>query len=89
MARSGIPKKISDRPVTSTGDVSSMPLLFTEQAAAAFLGVSASYLKKSRMEGRIKDRTGAPPFVRVRGRVFYRRADLEAWVAGLEARRVV
>jgi len=65
------------------------PLLLDKKEAAAYLGVSGSYLDKARSEGAPGNRTPAPPFVRVDGRVYYRRSDLDAWVAELESRRVV
>jgi hypothetical protein len=69
-------------------DVVEPSLLLDEKQAARFLGVSLSYLRKSRSEGSPGGRTPAPPFVRVEGRVYYRRADLEGWVNDLESRRV-
>ena len=53
------------------------------------LGVSVSYLRKSRCEGLRKNRTPAPPFVRVGGRCYYRLTDLRSWVDALEARQFV
>jgi hypothetical protein len=61
------------------------PRLLTEKEAARFLGVSMSYLRKSRCEGRRLGRTPPPRFVRVGGRVFYRLADLEQWLSELES----
>jgi excisionase family DNA binding protein len=49
-------------------------LLTTE--AAALLRLSKRTLEKYRMTG-----IGGPPFVRIGGRVLYRRADLENWLA--------
>ena len=69
-------------------DTTELPLLFDERHASQFLGVSMSYLRKSRSEGSPGNRTPAPPFVKVGGRCLYRRTDLEAWVNNLEARRV-
>jgi hypothetical protein len=66
-----------------------MPQLLSEKQAAAWLGVSVVYLRRGRSQGTTGRRTPAPNFVRVGGRIYYRRADLEAWVAGLEARGVV
>ena len=48
-------------------------LLTTE--AAALLRLSKRTLEKYRMTG-----IGGPPFVRIGGRVLYRRADLENWL---------
>ena len=69
-------------------DTAEPSLLLSEKQAARILGVSLSYLRKSRSEGAPGNRTQAPLFVRVGGRVYYRLIDLEDWVAGLEARRV-
>ena len=63
-------------------------LLLNERQAAKFLGVSLSYLRKSRSEGSPGNRTPAPPFVRVGGRCLYRADDLRDWVDTLEVRRV-
>jgi predicted DNA-binding transcriptional regulator AlpA len=63
-----------------------LPQLLDERQTAAYLGVSRSFLRKSRCEGQHHARTEAPAFVRVGGRVLYRRADIEAWVTALEAR---
>jgi hypothetical protein len=66
-----------------------LPLLLDEKVAAQFLGVSLPYLRRARSCGTTGNRTPAPPFVRVGGRVYYRRADLEKWVAELSAREAV
>ena len=70
-------------------ETTTLSLLLTVKQAAKYLGVSVSFLDKARSEGAPGDRTQAPPFVRVGGRVYYRRADLETWAAGLEIRRIV
>ncbi len=51
-------------------------LLFSTQDAARFIGMSESFLEKSRF---FRDPNG-PPFVRIGRAVRYRRTDLEAWV---------
>ena len=79
-------KKI--QPVTNL-DTTALSLLLDKKQAAQYLGVSCSFLDKARSEGAPGGRTQAPPFVRVGGRCLYRRADLDTWVAGLEAQRVV
>lgn len=61
------------------------PELLTDDEAAAFLGVSASFLRKSRMVGARKDKAPPPPFVRIGRLVRYRPEDLNKW---LETRRV-
>lgn len=45
------------------------------QDAAAYLGLAKNTLEKMRSEGR------GPRYVRLGNRVFYRRADLDAYVA--------
>lgn len=64
-------------------------MLLSDVQAAERLGVSVSYLRKSRCEGLRKNRTPAPPFVRVGGRCYYRLTDLRSWVDALEARQFV
>jgi len=66
-----------------------LPLLMGERQAADYVGVSLSYLRKSRSEGCPGNRTQSPNFVKINGRVFYRRTDLDTWVAGLQPRRIV
>ena len=82
-----IAKRIVNQP-SNLGD-GSIPLLLSEKEAALFLGVSVSFLRKSRCDGALKGRTSAPPFVRVRGRCYYRLADLIAWVADLAPQQVI
>jgi hypothetical protein len=64
-------------------------LLLTEKQAARFLGVSLPFLRRGRSQGTTGCRTPTPPFVKLGGRVFYRRSDLIVWVDGLTAREVV
>jgi predicted DNA-binding transcriptional regulator AlpA len=60
-----------------------LPQLLTVAEAARYLGISKSCLDKARCEGLYGQRTPMPKFVRVGGRVLYRRSDLEMWVTGL------
>jgi hypothetical protein len=69
--------------------VDTMPQLLDEKAAAQWLGVSVVSLRRGRSEGKTGGRTQMPPFVCVGGRVFYRLADLEAWVSSLRPREAV
>jgi hypothetical protein len=59
------------------------PQLLTEKLASAYLGLSCASLRKGRSEGQRGIRTVMPPYVRVGGRVFYRRTDLDRWLNGL------
>jgi hypothetical protein len=65
------------------------PRLLDEKQAAVLIGVSLSYLRKSRCEGTHHKRTKAPPFVRVEGRIYYRVSDLRIWVETLEGRATI
>lgn len=47
----------------------------TTQEAAALLHCSVSLLSRDRVR-----RSDLPPFVRIGGRVLYRRSDLDAWM---------
>ena len=51
--------------------------LVTSKEAAKFLGMSDSWLRRSRM---ISSTEEGPPFVRIGGAVRYVIRDLEAWV---------
>jgi predicted DNA-binding transcriptional regulator AlpA len=73
-----------------------MPLMLDESKAAAALGVSVSFLRKSRCEGckkvtldTVSDEKTAPPFVKIGGRVKYPTRDLQEWAAALIRRRVI
>ena len=76
------------QPITQS-NATEMPLLLDEKQAVQYLGVSLSYLRKGRTEGAPGGRTQSPSFVRVGGRVYYRRPDLDNWVSSLASQRVV
>ena len=82
-----IAKRIANQP-PNLGD-GNISLMLCEKDAAAYLGVSLSYLRKSRCEGARKRKTPAPPFIRIDGRIFYRIADLKAWVDELVPQHVI
>lgn len=48
----------------------------TTEKAAAYLGLSTTWLNRERSQGR------GPRFVRLGNRVFYRRADLDKFIEG-------
>jgi hypothetical protein len=66
-----------------------LPLMVNDVTAAAILGVSISYLRKSRSTGTVGHRTPPPRFVRVNGRRLYRVADLKVWAENLEGVDVI
>jgi hypothetical protein len=63
--------------------------MVNDVTAAEILGISDSYLKKSRSTGVVGHRTPPPKFVKVDGRRLYRVADLKAWVEQLESRDTI
>ena len=59
--------------------------VLSEIEASRFLGVSRSFLAQARMNGQLKNRTPAPPFVRLGRKVIYLVEDLDNF---LKDRRV-
>lgn len=56
--------------------------LLTDPEAATYLGVSLSFLRQGRMEGRRAGRSAGPPFIKLGGRAIrYDLLDLDAWLA--------
>ncbi len=56
--------------------------LLTDPETATYLGVSISFLRQSRMEGRRNGRTAGPPFVRLGSKsIRYDLRDLDAWLS--------
>ena len=58
----------------------------TEQEAATYIGMSRSFLRQSRMDGKRANRTPGPPFMKIGRKILYLKDDLDAW---LEAHRHV
>ena len=79
-----------DRATVKTEPAIMLPALLTERDAAAYIGVSVSYLRQARTKGAPGTRTAGPPFIRLDsfgtkggrngGRVMYPRADLDEWL---------
>jgi hypothetical protein len=61
------------------------PRLLTEKQAALYIGMSRSFLRQSRMNGKRENRTPGPPFLKIGRKVLYLAEDLDAWL--LEHRR--
>ena len=88
-----------DRATVKTEPAITLPALLTECEAAAYIGVSVSYLRQARTKGAPGGRTAGPNFVRLDsfglrdgkngGRVMYPRADLDKWLMSLERKRVI
>jgi len=56
------------------------PQALNEIQAAAYIGMSRSFLAKSRMSGNRERRTPAPRFIKIGKHVRYLRAELDAWL---------
>ena len=59
--------------------------LLTEKQAAPYIGMSRSFLRQSRMNGKRQNRTAGPPFLKIGRKVLYLADDLDDWL--LEHRR--
>lgn len=53
---------------------------YTEQETATYICMSRSFLRQSRMEGHRKNRTDAPPFIKIGRAVRYLKEDLDQWL---------
>jgi len=49
-------------------------------AAARYIGLSASWLRKQRLRGPDDPRQPGPPFIRLAGTCLYEISDLDAWL---------
>lgn len=54
--------------------------LLTEKQAAPYIGMSRSFLRQSRMNGRRQNRTAGPPFLKIGRKVLYLVEDLDTWL---------
>ena len=54
--------------------------LLTEKQAAPYIGMSRSFLRQSRMNGRRQNRTAGPPFLKIGRKVLYLAEDLDTWL---------
>lgn len=55
--------------------------LLTDPEAATYLGVSISFLRQGRMEGRRANRSPGPPFIKMGKAIRYDLQDLDTWLA--------
>lgn len=53
----------------------------SELEAAAYIGMSRSFLAQSRMDGLRDNRTPAPPFIKIGRSVRYLQEDLDNWLS--------
>ena len=56
----------------------------SEAEAADYIGMSRSFLRQARMDGKRVNRTPGPPFTKIGRKVLYLKDDLDTW---LEAHR--
>lgn len=54
--------------------------IINEKDAARYIGMSVSFLRQSRMTGKLKKRTPGPPFAKYGRAVRYRIQDLDDWI---------
>ena len=54
--------------------------LLTEKQAAPYIGMSRSFLRQSRMNGKRQNRTAGPPFLKIGRKVLYLAEDLDTWL---------
>ena len=66
-------------PSTGFGRPSNHRLL-TEKQAAPYIGMSRSFLRQSRMNGKRQNRTSGPPFLKIGRKVLYLAEDLDVWL---------
>lgn len=53
---------------------------FSELDAALYIGMSRSFLRQARMDGRRMNRTPGPPFTKIGRKVLYLKDDLDLWL---------
>ena len=58
--------------------------VLSEIETAEYIGMSRSFLRQSRMEGKRTNRTPAPPFVKIGRSVRYIKDDLDKWLDSLQ-----
>lgn len=52
----------------------------SEAEAAHYVGMSRSFLRQARMDGRRLNRTPGPPFTKIGRKVLYLKDDLDRWL---------
>jgi predicted DNA-binding transcriptional regulator AlpA len=62
-------------------DAAILFFFFNTRQAAAYLGISESWLRQRRMTGTLGCQRPAPPFVRLGRSIRYNKSDLDRWLA--------
>jgi hypothetical protein len=78
---------IANRKRQTSSEASTGPQLLNEKLTSVYLGVSLASLRNGRSKGQRGKQTPMPRYVRVGGRVYYRRVDLDRWSSELQAFR--
>ncbi len=52
----------------------------SEAEAAIYIGMSRSFLRQARMDGKRRNRTPGPPFTKIGRKVIYLKDDLDGWL---------
>ncbi len=71
---------MQDQSLLNLWSGSSRPRLLTEKQAAPYIGMSRSFLRQSRMNGKRQNRTPGPPFLKIGRKVLYLAEDLDSWL---------
>lgn len=57
-----------------------MKKLYTEKQASEYLGISRSYLRQDRMNGKVRNRTPGPEYCRFGSMIRYSQEALDKWI---------
>jgi len=71
---------VQDKPLLKPLSGLNRSRLLTEKQAAPYIGMSQSFLRQSRMNGRRQRRTSGPPFPKIGRKVLYLTEDLDNWL---------
>ena len=52
----------------------------SESEAAEYIGMSRSFLRQARMDGKRKNRTPGPPYTKIGRKILYLKDDLDTWL---------
>lgn len=52
----------------------------SEAEAAEYIGMSRSFLRQARMDGKRKNRTPGPPYTKIGRKILYLKDDLDTWL---------
>lgn len=64
-----------------SGHDDSRARIIKEEAAAKYIGMSVAFLRQSRMNSKLANRTPGPVFIKVGRAILYNVTDLDAWLS--------